>query len=180
MYVNIYMNVIKEKTRTPRVFSSIYIFILLHRVMMKSIEKLYGNKNYFSLIKRIDNHEKKIFSYKVILYPLLPLLVVSLLILQCHHVHENNIDYFFSFFWLFSFHASLYSLMKGIINSWRRDTTTYLSVYSFSPPPSPNLILKNQCEFNDWTYMSQLQRSNRSLNSHISKRKSRKIKIDWA
>ncbi len=92
------MNVIKEKTRTPRVFSSIYIFILLHRVMMKSIEKLYGNKNYFSLIKRIDNHEKKIFSYKVILYPLLPLLVVSLLILQCHHVHENNIDYFFSFF----------------------------------------------------------------------------------
>jgi hypothetical protein len=71
--------------------------------------------------------------------------------------------------------------MKGIINSWRRDTTTYLSVYSILLLLCLMLIYikkKQQREFNDCTYMSQLQRSNRSLNSLSCTQK--EMKIDWA
>lgn len=69
--------------------------------------------------------------------------------------HENQLRIIFLF--------AHFNCCSGMINSRRRDTTTYLSVYSFSSHFVSVLITK-RIDL-DCTDMSQLQRSNRSLNS---------------
>ncbi len=116
----------EKKTRTPRVvfLQLIHSFSFIEQCAERKQELLVTS------MTRTDNHENKIYFSKVILYP-----VSSSLDKFLHTITPMTKRSIISFFfWLF-----FSSLMKGIINCWRRDTTTYLSVY-LSPPPLLSLI----------------------------------------
>jgi hypothetical protein len=119
-----------------------------------------------------SNTFAKIYSYKVNIFHII---FLQFFTNPKHYIHKNNNYQLWNFSSFFTFFCPL---VKNEVTSKVDDETqaliflSTLSVVSHHTPPTP---IKNNLNFDDRTHMSQLHQFNRSLNSHASKRKRKKL-----